>query len=88
MHSAARKCIVWAAALIAFGTALTVFVPNWIAALALSAGSEQNAVAIYDSVTFILRLVQDVTIPVGAALIGAAIVINAILPSRTGDKPE
>lgn len=80
MHPTATKCIQWAAILFVVGAVLVVVGPSvfvWVAELAGA-----NAAAGVGFIDVALTLVRWTTIPTGASLIGAAIVINTLSPER------
>ncbi|HZL02833.1 MAG TPA: hypothetical protein VFC48_06880 [Cellulomonas sp.] len=78
MHPTAKKCVQWSVALLVLGAALVVFVPRIFVRIFDLAGA--NAALGVDIVDVTLTLVRWTTIPVGASLIGAAVVIQALAP--------
>lgn len=86
MHPTARRCIGWAVALITAGAVLLVFVPQIYVAIANLAGANAEAgVALVDVV---LTIVRWTMIPVGASLIGAAVVIQTLAPQEDRSEQE
>lgn len=77
MHPVSKKCIRWAVALLIVGAVLMVLVPL-LGAFAGSLGSNPASAV----VSVLLSLLQTTAIPVGASLLGAAIVIQVLAPAR------
>ncbi len=81
MHPVAKRCVQWSIGLIVSGALLIVFVPRIFAAIAVQLGeTAESAVTLTDVV---LTLVRWTSIPVGASLIGAAVVIATLAPNRS-----
>lgn len=78
MHSTAKKCVEWAVALFIAGALLLVYGTDLYAGLADVAGA--NAQAGLDVVNILLTLIRSTAFPLGAVLIGAAIVIRTLSP--------
>lgn len=76
MHPVSKKCIKSAVVLFLVGAAIVVLVPLW-GTLAGGLGSNPGFVA----VNALLSLLHTVTIPTGASLIGAAVVIQVLAPA-------
>ena len=79
MHATAKKCVQWSIALFLVGALLIVFGPQIFKQISDLAGA--NAAVGLDLVDVTLTLVRSTSMPVGAALIGAAVVIQVLAPS-------
>lgn len=82
MHPTAKTCVGWAVGLFVVGTILLVWLPDLYLAVADRAGA--NAQVGLDVVLTVLDLVQRVAFPLGASLVGAAVVIQTLAPARLG----
>jgi len=80
VHATAKKCVQWSIALFLVGALLMVFGPRIFVQLSDLAGA--NAAVGLDLADVTLTLVRLTTMPVGAALIGAAVVIQVLAPSE------
>ena len=78
MHSTAKKCVQWAVALFISGVILLVYGTDLYVGLAQVAGA--NAEAGLGVVNTLLTLIRSTAFPLGAVLIGAAIVIQTLAP--------
>ena len=78
MHSTAKKCVQWAVALFISGAILLVYGTDLYVGLAHVAGA--NAEAGLGVVNILLTLIRSTAFPLGAVLIGAAIVIQTLAP--------
>ncbi|PVU82747.1 hypothetical protein DDP54_06665 [Cellulomonas sp. WB94] len=78
MHSTAKKCVQWAVALFVSGVILSVYGTDLYMALARVAGA--NAETGLGAVTILLNLVRSTAFPLGAVLIGTAIVVQTLAP--------
>jgi hypothetical protein len=78
VHSTAKKCVQWAVALFVSGAILLVSGPDLYVGLARVAGA--NAEAGLGVVNILLALLRSTAFPLGAVLIGAAIVIQTLAP--------
>ena len=76
MNPAAKKCIQWAIGLWVVGVAHGIYMPDLYMAIATRAGA--NADIGLHGLNFLLTFVNAILIPVGAALIGAAVVIQVL----------
>lgn len=81
MNPAAKKCIQWSIGLFVVGTLLLVYLPDIYQAIAGRAGA--NAEVGLEGLTIALTLVNSTVMPVGAALVGAAVVIQALAGAAT-----
>ena len=79
MHPTAKSCITWAVGLFVVGTILVVWLPDLYMAVANRAGV--TAQIGLDVLITVLDLVQRVAFPLGAALVGAAVVVQTLAPS-------
>lgn len=80
MESTAKKCIKWGVVLIVVGGFVLVLLPQLSGLLAETAGP--TAAIGFGAVDIVLTLVRWALIPMGTTLIGAAVVIRALAPSR------
>lgn len=83
MHAAARKSLIWGVVLLALGALVSAFGADIHLELAGSLGLQ--------SAGFVLRVLSTlayVATPLGAALVGAAIVIGVLSPARQPDTPS
>jgi hypothetical protein len=78
MHPVAVKCIKWAVGLLLLGSLSTAFGSELFVRIADYAGA--NAAPGVWTVDVILTTVRWVTLPLGASLVGAAVVIQALAP--------
>ena len=76
MNSTAKKCIYWAIGLWIAGAVLLIYMPDIYLAVADRAGA--NAEFGLRGLNIALVLVNSTLIPVGAALVGAAVVIQVM----------
>ena len=76
MHPVAKKCVVYGVLLLVIGAVLIIYIPDVYNAIANAAGS--NAQAGLDVVNIVLQMIRSGIMPVGAALIGAAVVIQTL----------
>ena len=86
MHPTAKQCVQWAVALLIAGAVALVYGPDLYAGLADRAGA--NAAAGLDVVNILLTLVRSTAFPMGAVLIGAAVVIQTLAPRDRSDDDE
>lgn len=86
MHPTAKKCVQWAVALLISGAIALVYGTDLYVGLADSAGT--NAAAGLDVVNILLTIVRSTAFPMGAVLIGAAVVIQALAPRDASDGHE
>jgi hypothetical protein len=86
MHPTAKRCVQWAAAAVVAGAIVLAYGPNMYVALADGAGA--NADVGLGLVQIVLTLVRELMFPLGAALIGAAIVIQTLAPGGDRSSPE
>ena len=82
----ARTCLRWAVGLLVAGALLLVYGTQVYVAAAGLAGA--NAEVDLGLVNIVLTLVRSTTFPVAAALIGAAVVIQALAPRAAGAPPR
>lgn len=80
MHPTARRCVQWAVGLLVVGAVLVAYGPDLYGAVVGVAGA--NAEVGLGVLHVVLTLVRSVAFPLGAALIGAAIVIQVLAPDR------
>jgi len=87
MHPTAKKCVQWAVGLFVVGAAFIVWGPDLFSAIANAAGP--NARPVTDLVDVLVTLVRWTLMPVGASLIGAAVVIQVLWPltAKTSSNP-
>ena len=78
MHSTAKKCVQCAAALLVSGVLLSVYGTDLYMSLTQVAGA--NAETGLGVVTVLLNLVRSTAFPLGAVLIGTAIVVQTLAP--------
>jgi hypothetical protein len=78
VHSTAKTCVRWAVALFLSGAIVLVYGADPYAGLAGVAGA--NAAAGLDVVNILLTVVRSTAFPLGAVLVGAAIVIQTLAP--------
>lgn len=76
MHPAAKKCVQWSIGLFVLGAVLMVYLPDLYAAITKVAGA--NAEVGLNLLDLAFQLVRSTVMPVGAALVGAAVVIQAL----------
>lgn len=77
MHPTAKRCIEWAVVLLILGAILLVYGTDAYVGLTKLAGA--NADVGLDAVNIILTLVRSALFPMGAVLIGVAIVIQTMI---------
>lgn len=81
MHSTAKKCVIWAVCLFVLGGLALAWTTDLYLLIANRMGANaQVGVAV---LTTVLNGVRWALFPTGAALIGAAVVIQALSPDRT-----
>lgn len=87
MHPAAKKCIQWSIGLFVVGSVLLVYIPEIFLVISKRAGA--NAAIGLDFMDVTLELVRWTFMPVGASLVGAAVVIQALTSEakRRADDP-
>jgi hypothetical protein len=78
VHPTARKCVQWAVVSAVVGAVLLVHGAEMLVALAELAGA--NAETGLAVVTVVLTLVSSLVFPMAAALVGAAVVVQALAP--------
>lgn len=78
MNDTAKKLLGYGAAAVIIGTLLSGYGASVFIWLSNLAGS--NAEVGLETVSLAITLLRGVLVPVGAALIGAAVVINALAP--------
>jgi hypothetical protein len=86
MNATSRKCIKWAVVLILLGAVLQVVGPQIFVAAAASLGP--NASVGLGIVDVFVTIVRWTLIPMGSALVGAAIVIQALAPNTVVNEDE
>lgn len=86
MHPTARRCVQWAIGLFLVGATTEVFAARLISAIGPALGSSLNEVA--TAVAFTITLARWTTMPVGASLVGAAVVINTLAPRNRREAEE
>lgn len=79
MHPTSKSCLRWAVALVVVGVVLVVYGTDLYLGLAELAGA--NADVGLDAVNLLLTLLRSTVFPMGAVLVGAAIVIQALAPA-------
>lgn len=78
MHPVAKRCLTWAAALLALGTLMLVYGVNLLTWFQdLVGANAEPALHVYGIVTGVLH---SFAMPLAAALVGAAIVIQTLAP--------
>jgi hypothetical protein len=82
VHPTAKRCIAWAVGCLLGGAVLLAYGPNVYASVARVAGA--NAEAGLGLLNLALTLVDNLLFPLGAVLIGAAVVIQTL----GGDRDE
>lgn len=75
MHPTARTCIGWAAALVVLGAVVVAVGPRLLVAASQAGTPSAAGVVVLDVV---LTLVRGAVFPLGAALVGAAVVIQTL----------
>lgn len=81
MHSTAHKCLTWSIGLFVLGTLVMVWGSDAYIALANRAGANAQAgLVIMDHV---FTFTRNAVFPLGAALLGAAVVIQTLSAERT-----
>lgn len=80
MNKTVRKCVVWAGGLFLLGAIAIVWLPSLYAAIADHSGP--TAQAGLNVLDVLLTLIRSSLFPIGAALVGAAVVIQALDGSR------
>lgn len=78
MNSTSEKCIAWAIGLFIIGTLIMIFSPAIITAASSHYGINQPLPTYI--ISFLTTIVRLGAFPIGAALIGAAVVIQTLLP--------
>ena len=76
VHPTAKKCIQWSVGLFVVGAVLMVYLPDLYFAITTVAGA--NADAGLEVLNVAFMLLRSTMMPVGAALVGAAVVIQAL----------
>ncbi|PWF26997.1 hypothetical protein [Ancrocorticia populi] len=85
MHPVGKRCIYWAIGLFIVGALAIVFVPDIVFAITNYLGVNGSA-GVYP-VEVILTIIRWAAFPTGAALIGAAVVIQVLAP-RSDEESE
>ena len=75
MHPTARTCIGWAVALVVLGAVVVTIAPRLLVSASAAGSPGAAGVAVLDVV---LTLVRGAVFPLGAALVGAAVVIQTL----------
>lgn len=78
MHPVAIKCTRWSVGLLILGSLANAFGPDLYMRLADYAGI--NAAAGLRALDLVLTVTRWVTLPLGASLVGAAVVIQTLAP--------
>lgn len=81
MHPTAKKCLQWAVAPLILGGLVTIYGTQAYVGLSDLAGA--NAQVGLDAINIVLTVVRSAVFSVGAALVGAAVVIQT-LAGRAG----
>ena len=81
MHPIAKRCVQWAIGLLVLGAVVLIYGAQAYSWLSDVAGA--NADTGLDAVNIILTIVRSTTFPLGAVLIGAAIVVHALADDNT-----
>jgi multisubunit Na+/H+ antiporter MnhG subunit len=84
LHPVAKKCVAYGVLLLVVGAVLIIYIPDLYNAIANTAGS--NAQAGLDVVNVVLQVIRSGFMPVGAALIGAAVVIQTLSNDKHSDQ--
>ncbi len=84
MHPTARKCVQWAVVSAAVGGVLLVYGPQILVGLAELAGANAEIGLAVASV--VLTIVSALLFPLAAALVGAAVVVQALAPRVDGSR--
>jgi hypothetical protein len=82
MHPVAVTCIRWAVGLLILGSLATAFGQELFVRIADYAGA--NAAPGVWTVNVIITTLRWVTLPLGASLVGAAVVIQTLAPHVSG----
>lgn len=85
MNPTAKRCIYWAIGLFVFGALAMAFVPDILYAIGNYLGV--NGAAGYYPTEVILTIIRWAAFPTGAALVGAAVVVQTLAP-RSDEEPE
>ena len=83
MNDASKKSLVWGISLLVAGTLLMAWGPDL--AVFVSGGLNGTSALGFYVADFALALVRNVAFPLGAALIAAAVVIEALRPREDGE---
>ena len=88
MHPTAKRCVQWAVVLLVLGAVVLIYGTQAYVGLADVAGA--NAQVGLDAINIILTMVRSAIFPMGAVLIGAAVVIQTLAGStaRGADQHE
>lgn len=76
MENAAARTLWWGTGLLVVGVALSVFGPD--AAISLAQGQAGSPQAVADLIVIGTRLIQNLVLPLGSALIAASVVIRYV----------
>ena len=76
MHPVAKKCVIYGVLLLVVGAVLVIYIPDVYNAIVNTAGN--NAQPGLDFINIVLQVIRSSFTPVGAALIGAAVVIQTL----------
>lgn len=76
MHPTAQKCILWSVGLFVVGAVLMIYLSDIYLAITKAAGA--NADAGIEVLNIVLQLLRSIVMPIGAALVGAAVVIQTL----------
>jgi multisubunit Na+/H+ antiporter MnhG subunit len=88
LHPVAKKCVIYGVLLLVVGAVLLIYIPDVYNAIVNAAGS--NAQPGLDFINILLQVIRSSFMPVGAALIGAAVVIQTLSNDKHNnqDHPE
>ncbi|WP_062386169.1 hypothetical protein [Demequina iriomotensis] len=86
MHPIARRCAQWAAGLVLVGTFAIVVGPEIVLRVGQSTGAGDEVV--FWILTYVIGGIRLFAVPIAAALVGAAVVVQVLAPARTDVDPE
>ena len=86
MHPVAKKCVTCGVLLLVAGAVLMIYVPDLYSAIVGVAGP--NAQIGLDLINIVLTVIRSSFVSVGAALIGAGVVIQALAGHALADRGD
>ncbi|WP_062528816.1 hypothetical protein [Demequina rhizosphaerae] len=80
MHPTAKRCVQWAVGLVLVGTAAIVFGTELVIRASEHLG--QNGALAFWLIDYVIGGIRLFAVPIAAALVAAAVVVQALAPAR------